>query len=46
VFSIREDVESELDDDDMTEAFLLRSAKEGGKEGSGDAWETSTRIMQ
>jgi hypothetical protein len=40
-----EDVESELDED-ITEAFLLRSAKDGWKEGCGEAWETSTRIMQ
>ena len=38
--------ESELDDDDMTEAFLLRSANDGWKGDCDDAWETSTRIMQ
>lgn len=43
---MREDMESELEDEDMTDAFLLRSAKDGGKEGSGGARETSTRIME
>jgi hypothetical protein len=42
---MREDMESELDED-ITEAFLLRSANDGVIEGCGDAWEISTRIMQ
>lgn len=46
MFSMREDVESELDEDEITEAFLLRSASESGKEGSADGWATSTRIIQ
>jgi len=42
---MREDAESsELVD--MTEAFLLRSAKDGRKADSGGARDTSTRIMQ
>jgi hypothetical protein len=40
------DVESELEDEEMTDAFLLRSANEGGKEGSVGARGSSTRIMQ
>jgi hypothetical protein len=43
---MREDMESELEDEDITDAFLLRSAKDGGKDGSGGARETSTRIME
>ena len=41
---MREEVESELEEEDMTEVFLLRSAKDGGNEGAGDG--CSTRIMQ
>lgn len=40
-----EDVESELEEEDMTEAFLLKSASDGGKEGSGEGRGASTRII-
>ena len=43
---MREGVESELEEDDITEAFLLRSASDDGKGGSANGWETSTRIIQ
>lgn len=41
-----EEVELELDEDDMTDAFRLRSANEGVNRVSADAFGTSTRIIR
>lgn len=42
----RELVDPELLDEDITDAFLLRSAKVGGRVGSGEGVETSTESIR